>query len=154
MFTITPRSPVSVGSPAAIAAAARRITLNVPTRLMRIVFSNSSRGCGPVLPRTFSATPIPAALTAPWMPPKRSVAAARAPFTSASLVTSVRTKRALAPRSFAARAPASAFTSRIATLPPAPMNARAAAPPSPEAPPVTRNVLPSMRMSYSVDLSP
>ena len=89
---------------------------------------------------------MPAALTAPWMPPKHSVAAARARLTSASLVTSVRTKWAFAPSSFAATAPVSAFTSRITTLPPAPTNARAAAPPSPEAPPVTRNVLPSMRM--------
>ena len=147
MFTITPRSPLSVGAPAAMAPAARRITLKVPTRLMRIVFSKSSRGWGPFLPSTFSAVPIPAALTTPCRPEKRSVAAATAFVTSGSLVTSVRTKCALGPSSPASFWPASAFTSRITTLPPAPASMRAVAPPRPEAPPVTRKVLPSMRMA-------
>ena len=44
VLTITPRSPLSAGAFWEITAAARRITLNVPTALMRSVFSNRSSG--------------------------------------------------------------------------------------------------------------
>ena len=67
---ITPRSPLGSGVFCAIAAAASRMTLNVPTRLTRIVFSNRSSGCGPFFPSTFAAGPMPAALTTPCSPPK------------------------------------------------------------------------------------
>ena len=56
-----------------MAAAASRMTLKVPTRLMRRVRSKSSRGWGPLLPSTFSAVPMPAAFTAPCTPPKASL---------------------------------------------------------------------------------
>ena len=46
---MTPRSP-SMGSVAAIAAAARRITLKVPTRLIRTTRSKSASGNRPDLP--------------------------------------------------------------------------------------------------------
>ena len=65
VLMMTPRSPASSGAFSVITAAASRITLNVPTRLTRIVFSNRSSGCGPFLPSTFAAGPMPAALTTP-----------------------------------------------------------------------------------------
>ena len=43
VLTTTPRSPVSVGSVAAIAAAARRSTLKVPIRLIEMTVENRSR---------------------------------------------------------------------------------------------------------------
>ena len=54
MLTQTPRSPSSSGSLASIAAAAKRSTLNVPIRLIRITVSNGSSWWGPRLPAIFS----------------------------------------------------------------------------------------------------
>ena len=60
-LTITPRSPSTARAP--IAAAASRIMLNVPIRLMRMTVSKTSSGCGPSRPTTRLATPTPAQLT-------------------------------------------------------------------------------------------
>ena len=68
-------------------------------------------------------------------------AAATTALPSASMVTSHSTKRALAPSSRASAAPLSACTSAITTLPPLATIMREVAPPRPDAPPVTMNVL-------------
>ncbi|MNN85156.1 hypothetical protein D3C81_2024120 [compost metagenome] len=95
---------------------------------------------------TFSAGPMPAQLTSPCSAPKVSTAVCTALIASASLVTSVRTKRALASPSSATRAaPASALMSAITTLPPASTSVFAVAAPRPEPPPVTMNTLFSIR---------
>src|SRR5829696_6083545 len=52
--------PAFVGLVASMAAAARRSTLDVPTRLTPITRSNGSSVCGPRLPAAFSAQPSPA----------------------------------------------------------------------------------------------
>ena len=62
VLTITPRPP-STGSVAAIAAAARRITLKVPIRLISITLVNCSSGIGCPLRTTRPGGPIPAQLT-------------------------------------------------------------------------------------------
>ena len=69
MFTHTPRSPSSPGSPAIIAAAAKRSTLKVPIRLIETIVSNGISGCGPFEPATFCAQPVPAQQTAIRRPP-------------------------------------------------------------------------------------
>jgi hypothetical protein len=64
-LTITPRSPCSSASVFEIAAAARRSTLNVPTRFTPITVLNRSRSCGlPVLSSVRAAQPTPAHETA------------------------------------------------------------------------------------------
>ena len=60
---MTPRSPSAPGASLAMAAAARRIILKVPTRLMLMVFAKDSRRCGPSRPTTFSEGAMPAQLT-------------------------------------------------------------------------------------------
>src|SRR5215218_5615655 len=60
---MTPRSPSSPGSVVAIAAAASRSTLNVPTRLTMTVRVNAPRSCGsPVRPTVRCAQRMPAVL--------------------------------------------------------------------------------------------
>ena len=44
---MTPRSPLASGALSAIAAAASRIALKVPTRLIWIVRAKCASGCGP-----------------------------------------------------------------------------------------------------------
>ncbi len=92
VLTITPRSPSSPGSSFAIAAAARRIMLKVPTRLMFTAFANVSRRCGPSRPATFSEGAMPAQFTRPCRWPKTAVASSTAALPSFSLVTSVESK--------------------------------------------------------------
>ncbi len=94
VLTITPRSPSSPGSSFAIAAAAKRIMLKVPTRLMFTAFANVSRRCGPSRPTTFSEGAMPAQFTRPCRWPKAWSARSTAALPSFSLVTSVRAKRA------------------------------------------------------------
>jgi hypothetical protein len=70
VFIITPRSPSPFGVPFAIAAAAKRIMLNVPIRLIEMHRENESSRCGAsFLPRTCSpianACTIDKALKAP-----------------------------------------------------------------------------------------
>ena len=138
---ITPRSPPSSGVLAAIAAAARRMTLNVPIKLIFIMRWNTSNGCGPSLPNTLDGAPTPAQFNAPFRLPKLLIAVAMAAFTSASLVTSALAKRACAPSCLAKASPCAAFTSTSTTFPPPLTMAWAVAAPSPEPPPVITNVL-------------
>src|SRR4029077_17810375 len=56
-------------------------------------------------------------------------------------------KRALAPSSAARSLPCLSLKSAMTTLPPASTSMRAVAAPNPDAPPVTMNVLPSIRIS-------
>src|SRR5207249_7105589 len=91
----------------------------------------------PFLPRTFSASTTPAALTTPRSEPI-SAAVASAFCTLASSVTSTPANLALLPSADATRAPAASFTSAMTTRPPDSTSIRAVASPRPEAPPVTR----------------
>ena len=50
-----------------MAAAASRVTLNVPTRLTWMTLAKSWRLCGPSRPSTRAAIGMPAAFTSPWM---------------------------------------------------------------------------------------
>ena len=59
------RSPSGLGGSRDMAAAARRTTLNVPTRLTWTTRANRSRLCGPSLPRTRAAGPMPAVWQTP-----------------------------------------------------------------------------------------
>ena len=89
MLTITPRSPVSVGSPAAIAAADNRNTLNVPIRLMEMTVEYRSRSWGvPSRATTRPAQPTPAQFTAIRSGPSEP-ASSIAAVTSPATVTSV-----------------------------------------------------------------
>ena len=65
VFTTTPRSPLSSGSLAPIAAAARRVTLKVPNTFIAIVWTNASLGWGVPSRATVRPppTPPPATLT-------------------------------------------------------------------------------------------
>src|SRR5688572_63673 len=138
VFTITPRSPLAKAGCVLMRVAASRITLKLPTRLMRTARSKLARTWGPFLPTTRSPGAMPAQLTTPCTPPKALAHRSTAASVCASSVTSVRRKRARAPSSWATAAPAS-FTSAISTLPPACASMRAVAAPSPEPPPATRN---------------
>ena len=89
VLTITPRSPSASGGASAMAAADRRRTLNVPIRFTWITFRNRLKECGPVFPRTRSADPIPAQLTAPLRLPNELSAVLTAFCTLDSSVTSV-----------------------------------------------------------------
>ena len=60
---ITPRSPFSAGAFFAITAAARRITLNVPIRLISMTRLKSSSWAGPDRPKVFAAVATPAQFT-------------------------------------------------------------------------------------------
>ena len=97
------------------------------------------RSCGASLPIVRSATAMPAQLTRTCTPPNSFSASATAALPSASEVTSVLTKRP--PSSFASFSPASCCMSAMTTLPPPSAAMRAVAAPSPDAPPVTRNML-------------
>src|SRR5581483_7625349 len=101
-----------------------------------------SRGRGPLRPITRSAVAIPAQLIAPCKPPNSRAAVSTALCTCAPSVTSVRAKRTEAPNSGASCAPRS-LTSQITTLAPAPASSATQAAPSPELPPLTKNVRPS-----------
>ncbi len=70
VLTMTPRSPSSPGASFAMAAAARRIMLKVPTRLMLMALAKVSRRCGPSRPTTFSEGAMPAQLTSACRWPK------------------------------------------------------------------------------------
>src|SRR5215470_1609088 len=142
---MTPRSPSASGGRLCMSAAASRIMLKVPIRLMLMTCANSASGIGPSRPTMRLAGPMPAQLmrmrAAPCLP-RASASAAAAP---SALVTSQRT--AMPPiLSATARAP-SRLTSRQATLTPERARSAAVAAPSPEAPPVTIAACPFMSMS-------
>jgi hypothetical protein len=82
-----------------IAAAASRIMLKVPTRLMPTVRAKLSSRCGPSRPITFSAGATPAQLTRPRRPPK-ALSAQRQPraLHRPRSVTSAWTWRTTSPR--------------------------------------------------------
>ncbi|MNT35739.1 hypothetical protein D3C72_1717780 [compost metagenome] len=135
---ITPRSPSLSGVFCTIAAAARRIMLKVPIRLMRMVLSKASSGCGPFLPTVLLAVAMPAQLMMPDRRPSAWAAATTA-WPSASEVTSQRTNW---PFSSVARAwPACSLRSAMTTLAPASASILAVPAPRPEAPPVTMKTL-------------
>src|SRR3954451_8593768 len=135
---MAPRSPSSSGSVRAMAAAASRSTLNVPTRLTMTVFVKPSRlWADPSRATTRSAQPMPAQLTAMRSGRSLPVASAIAACTEASSVTSVRTKVGCPPSSLASSWPRSSRRSRMVTAAPRATRARVVASPSPEAPPVT-----------------
>jgi hypothetical protein len=71
-------------------AAASRITLKVPMRLMRTARSKVASECGPLRPTTRSPGAMPAQLIAPWIAPKAERKARPAAVVAASSVTSVR----------------------------------------------------------------
>src|SRR5512143_3052989 len=85
---------------------------------------------------------MPAQLTSPCTAPNASSAAATVVCALASSVTSVRTKRTLAPSACANALPSASLRSARTALPPPATTIRAVASPSPEAPPVTMKVLP------------
>src|SRR5919199_530238 len=144
---ITPRSPAAFGSPRAMAAAASRMTLNVPIRFTLMTRTKSASGCGPLRPSVRWATPMPAQLIAPCSPPNASSAWSTACCTLASSVTSVRAKRTLSPSCEANCSPAAALTSATTTRAPPALKRRAQAAPRPEAPPLIKKVRPSSCMA-------
>ncbi len=141
VLMITPRSSPSPGVLPVIAAAARRITLNVPVRLILMISSKWSSGNGPFLLTVFVALASPAQLTAVFIDPNFFTAASIDCFTLSSFVTSVFTKSARSPNSAARVVPRSSAVSRIAAAPPAFIISRTTASPNPEAPPVTSAIL-------------
>src|SRR5581483_3560783 len=142
----TPRSPSAFGAFFAICAAASRITLNVPIRLISITLVKIASGIGPSRPTVFIAAPTPAQLTATWIVPKRATAFPIAALTSASLVTSAGAKRTRSPSSAATLSPAAPGRSTITARPPAPTSSWTVARPSPDAPPVTNATVSAVRM--------
>src|SRR5690606_37172209 len=124
-----------------MAAAASRIMLKLPIRLIWMTFVKRSSGWGPSLPTVLHGGPMPAQLTSPISSPISS-AAATAAWASATAVTLQRTKRAGPPSWLANSAPSCWLTSAISTLPPSATIRSAVAPPSPDAPPVTMTTLP------------
>ena len=137
--TVTPLA-VGVGVPFAIASAAIRVMLNDPTRLMLTARAKLTSACRPSLPTTFALT-MPAQLTRPCSRHSRQ---RRRHGLRARPVDDVSARnRARSPSSAASALPAASLRSLITTLPPPATTMRAVAAPSPDAPPVTRNVLPS-----------
>src|SRR3954466_4599931 len=135
---MTPRSPSLPGSVCAIAAAARRSTLKVPTRFTITVFVKAPRSCGAPCRSTVRwAQPMPAQLPARRSGRALPVASAIAAWTEASSVTSVRTNVVWPPSWAASAFPRSSCRSRTVTAAPLAARARVVASPSPEAPPVT-----------------
>ena len=66
----------------------RRSTLKVPIRLIAMIVSNGSSGCGPFEPATFWAQPVPAQQTAMRRPPSTAAATSTASCTWLSSRTS------------------------------------------------------------------
>src|SRR3954454_7358111 len=137
-----PRSP-STGSVSTIAAAASRMTLNVPIRLIRTTFSNASSGSTPCLPSTRAGVPTPAQLmtirSGAW-----PTAVCTAACTPASSVTSRPAK--LPPISFARSSPGDDGRAAVTTCGTALASSGAVARPTPLAPPVTIAEQPSIRI--------
>jgi hypothetical protein len=139
VFTITPRSPPGSGGCTLIFAAASRIALKVPTRLMFTAREKLASLCGPSRPTTRSPGATPAQLTRPWIAPNCATAKSTAACMDASSVTSHFTKRTMPPTCEAISLPAASFTSAMTTFPPFSASMLAVSEPRPEPPPVTRN---------------
>ena len=143
--TIAPRSP-SRSCVAAIAAAAARITVNVPIRFTSITFRNGSSAAGePSRASVRSAQPTPAQLTQTRRSPS-AAAWAIAVSTCSPWVTSHSTKVARSGSTWS-RALGRSSTK---TLAPRSASAAAVAAPRPDAPPVTAAVTPSSSITTSV----
>src|SRR5580693_6955922 len=151
---MTPRSPSS-SSAWLIRYAASRITLNVPIRLTWITRVKDSSGNGPSLPVVRAAVPMPAQLTTILgTPPARAPAASSAASTSAGLVTSPGANATRGPRSCATARPFEPGRSQMITDAPASCSRMVVARPRPDAPPVTRAMLPEMFMgTYGTHMS-
>src|SRR3954451_15943120 len=135
---MTPRSP-SMGSVATMRSAARRMTLNVPIRLMLTTRAKSASGRTPCLPMTRPGVPTPAHFTATRSGPS-SPATSRAALTWSGSVTSAAAKAP--PIASACSAPAEEGRSIMTTCAPALPSRFAVARPRPDAPPVTTAELP------------
>ena len=147
---MTPRSP-SCSAAWLIRCAASRMTLNVPIRLTWITRANTSSGNGPWLPTVRAAVPMPAQLTTiRGTPPARAPAASSAASTSSGLVTSPGENAARGSMLAATARPSEPGRSRMTTDAPPACSLRAVASPSPDAPPVTRAMFPSMFMRASL----
>jgi hypothetical protein len=140
VFTIAPRSPVSVGSSVAIPAALFTMQRKVPT-----VFSPSTHSKSATLKGTISLVSLLRPMVLPPRPPPAQLTRIRSwPFaaralakpasTEASSMTS--TSQKVAPISLAMASPVAGFLSNSATFAPSSRSARAVAAPRPEAPPV------------------
>src|SRR5580692_5241420 len=136
MLTMAPRVPsASDGCVLAIAAAAWRSMLNVPSRLTLITNSNADCDSGSLFLSTVRpARPTPAELTRARNGPS-SLAAATTAAPSSSLATSQGTNRP--PISSATALPSSSLRSAMTTRPPSGEICLAHAAPIPDAPPVT-----------------
>src|SRR5262249_46609470 len=144
---MTPRSPSSSGSSACMSAAASRMALKVPIRLILITRSKSSSGIGPSRPTMRLAGPTPAQFTRMRAGP----CVARAwPIAAAMPSPWSTSQRTATPPVRAAPFPASMLTSGSATLAPRSASLAAAAAPRPEPPPVTSAACPCgfMRSSF------
>ena len=138
----TPRWPdSSTVSVLAIASAARRITLKVPSRLTVMTVRNSSRSCGPFLDRMRPAQPTPAQLTTMRSGTPESTIWSIAAWTSSPLVTSVGMRVTPAGTLSPARSMDWARSSPK-TVAPASAKRLAVAAPRPEAAPVTSAAVP------------
>src|SRR3954451_11738815 len=135
---MTPRSPSSSGSLAAIAAADSRDTLNVPNAFIAIVSTNTALSCGVPSRPSVRPPPVapPATLTTSANRPT-DCAAAIAAATSSSSLTSPAAAPAPSPSSFARAAARSPSRSKIATPMPMSTKRRTVAAPKSPAPPVT-----------------
>src|SRR5258705_2659047 len=138
VFTITPRSPLASAGCTLIFAAARRIALKVPIKLIFTARSKLASAWGPLRPITRSPGATPAQFTRPWIAPKADTHRSRAACADASSVTSALMKRTVPPRKPAMSLPAGSFRSAMTTLPPFAASIAAVAAPRPEPPPVTR----------------
>ena len=145
MLTQTPRSPPSSGSFSFIAVQARRSTLKVPIRFTLITLWKISRSWGPRLPAVRWAQPMPAQQTEIRSPPSAPAAASTAAWTGSGSITFASTKlRALAQLGGQRLALLGVEVGDHDRRRRASCSARAVAAPSPEAPPATSALCPSI----------
>src|SRR4051794_15323591 len=139
--------PSASGSVAAIAEAARRAQLYVPTRLTRRTNSNCSSGIGVrSRPMIRPARPRPALLTRMRSGPSSEAASTAARTCSSSATSAFTYAPSISAASFS---PFSSCRSSTTTLLPRWASNRAVASPRPDAPPVTMADAPAMSMPSS-----
>ncbi len=141
VLTMTPRSPLEVGSLALIIAEASRITLNVPVRFVWMTRLNASRGWVPPRPEHFFGEHDAGRVDD--SPQRAELRGDVEPALDARLVGHVDEPR-IAPRPRAhwrSGCPRASFRSAMTTRAPESASRRAVASPSPEAPPVTKKTL-------------
>src|SRR5712672_3475575 len=143
VLMMTPRSPSPSGVLFSITAAARLITLNVPTTLMLHIWVNSLMPVGAPSGPTSGTKPwTPAVLTFMSIVPNRSTAALTAEATCAASAMSAPTPSALSPISLASSTARSARRPTRTTLAPRRANQRTTPRPRPEVAPATSTVFP------------